>query len=175
MFNFASKVFNTIGDLINVEDPAKPPVGSQQQSQTQLRRPSGDSTFFQQPRNRFHGPTSLSDHNSFRGPGPGSALNSGVTARDQRSSASNYRYLNPVSSAASNSSNSNQATSAISNGTRPHVTPSNYNPASTSGYGNTNITYGSPDLYRPSDRYEENKLIPQDTNYKKGKFIDNSV
>lgn len=169
MFNFASKVFNTIGDLINVEEPAKPPVGGQQQPQTQLRRPSGDSTFFQQPRNRFHGPTSLSDHNSFRGPGPGSGLNSGVTARDQRSSTSNYRFPNPASSAASNNTSCNQATSAISSGNGPHMTPSNYNPASTSGCGNTNITYGSSAPYRSPDRYEKNKLIPQDTNYKKGK------
>lgn len=152
MFNFASKVFNTIGDLINVEEPAKPPPTGGQQPQTLLRRASGDSAFFQQqqPKARFHGPTSLSDHNSFRGPGTGV-----TTSRDPRPSVPVYRY---------------PSASTTSSGSVGTTTVSGYGPTTIAGggYGTTNTNYGSSSTYRPPDRYEENKFKTPDIDYNEG-------
>lgn len=74
MFNFASKVFNTIGDLISVEDLPKQPSQPSQPSQqpTQQRRLSGDGRFFQQ-KPRFQGP-SHDDHLPRIGPTSGHSI-----------------------------------------------------------------------------------------------------
>lgn len=66
MFNFASKVFNAIGDLVSDVDPTKPAQPSQpstQQPSPQRRFSGGDARFYQiksQP--RFPTPQTQDDH-----------------------------------------------------------------------------------------------------------------
>lgn len=145
MFNFASKVINTLGDLINVEEPPKPVTSQQSQAQ---RRASGDGLFFQQPKARFHGPSSLSDHNAFR--------EQASTLRDPpRSSAPVYRYPSP--------STSHQSSSAA-------PSSSSYSFGATRNYGQSsepNYSTASSNQYR-SNRYED-KYKPPDLDYNKGR------
>ena len=160
MFNFASKVFNTLGDLINVEEPPKP--AGNQQSQTQ-HRGSGDSPFFQQPRARFHGPTSLSDHNAFRE--QTSSLRNPAPAPRSSSTPGVYRYP-----ATSGSVNHQQSSSAPSYSTS---TSSSYDFSGARSYGQpSDANYSTPgtNQYRTVPRHED-ECKPPDTDYEKGRYI----
>lgn len=184
MFNFASKLINTIGDLVSVEDPPKSQPPQQPQS-LQRRASGGDAHSFQQ-KPRFFGPGAIDYESTFRRGPTGTVSGSGPSARGPTPSA--YRYPSgPTLTNYGPPSTSNYGPSTSSSGSSTTSgygqSGSTYSSSSGSTFGSTtgigSSGYGQPTNYGSSsggyrsDRYEENTFKTPDIDYNEGKLMRN--
>lgn len=150
MFNFASKLINTIGDLVSIEEPPKP---QQQSLQTQQRCASGEIRNF--PQKSYSGLTS--DENTFKIPNTGRETKSPTAIYHYPSEASGSTSYGPITS----------STTYGSHNTTYGSSSTAYGPATTS-YGQSTTFGATTQNYRLPERYEDAKFKTQNVNYNGG-------
>lgn len=185
MFNFASKLINTIGDLVSVEEPPKSQPPQQPQS-LQRRASGGDARNFQQ-KPRFFGPGAVDYESTFRR-GAAGAVGSGSGPSVRGPSSTTYRYpsgptltnYGPTATSSygpSTSSSGSSTTSGYGQSNSTYGSGSGSAFGSTTGSGSSgyclSTSYGSNSSGYRSDRYEENAFKTPDIDYNEGKLMRN--